>query len=136
MNNSRGLLVLLGFISAAGATACGKDKPAQHPIGSFSHEASARIGLITLIVNDADRARRVTEINQEILALAPQFNRVRGKQLAQLAKVLDDDPAFLVHSVAEVRAAEIESFKRYRELMLELRGFVTAGEYARLMALR
>ncbi len=89
-----------------------------------------------MIVKDEGRARQVVVIHEELIELAPRFNRVRGEKIANLSEILADGPSSIESSLSEVRAAEVQTYARYRQLMLNLRALVSEKEYLKLMALR
>lgn len=117
-------------------SSCGKKLPPPHPVGELSARASARATLITLIVKDRQKAKKVAALHEQLMELAPRFNRVRGEKIANLPEILAAGPESIQSSLGEIRAAEVQTYARYRHLMLELRSLVSEREYKRLMAVR
>lgn len=125
------LLVLVPYTAG-----CGADLPAQHPVGDLSRRASARRGLISLIIKDEARAKKVGALHAELVELAPRFNRKRALIIAELVTVIEESPDDFRAKALAARHEEIKTYARYRRLMLELRSLVSPKEYKRLMAIR
>lgn len=125
------LLALLPYTAG-----CGGDLPAQHPVGDLSSRASARVGLISLIIKDKEKAKKVIALHSELVELAPRFNRKRAVIIAGLVTLMEESPERFKTQAMEARSEEIKTYARYRQLMLELRTLVSPQEYKRLMAIR
>lgn len=125
------LLALLPYTAG-----CGADLPAQHPVGDLSSRASARVGLISLIIKDKAKAKKVIALHSELVELAPRFNRKRAVLIAGLVTLMEESPERFKAQTMEARREEVKTYARYRQLMLELRTLVDPQEYKRLMAIR
>jgi hypothetical protein len=110
----------------------------------MSARATAKIGLIDLIVADPVRAQRLGQVYLRIAALAREFDLARALSMLQArslaqqraARAEPGDPALLEPLLAPPLAQSRPMFDRYSALMLEVRSLLTESEFDKLNRVR
>lgn len=123
----------------------GQDGPPRHPVAEMSARASAKIGVIELVVSDAARAERLRQVYLRVVELAHEFDLARAQSLVQARALATQrstagaepvDAAALEHVLAPPLAQSKALFERYAALMLEARSLVSADEFDELNRVR
>ena len=146
MRSCSSRLLLAGvWIVLAG---CGGEKgPPRHPVGEMTARASAKLGLIDLVVSDPTRAERLRVVYVELAALGRDFDLARARSMLRSrdewarrttaegqatpvsAEALE---LFLAPPIAVGKAA----YERYAALMLEARSLLREDEFEALNRVR
>jgi len=130
-------LALLPVFVAAVLIACGGEKaPPQLPSTSARDRVATRVELVDLVISDPERAAKVRSLYIAMDSLLLETKLAQARQLALLGAERPSTDEETRARFAAVRKAESSALERYIELQLELRRFTTAGEFARLDAIR
>jgi hypothetical protein len=136
-----------------GATLCGsallfgcggQSGPPRHPVAELSARATAKLGLIDLVVADPLRAEQLRQVYLRIAALAHEFDLARTRSMLQARSIAQQrsaraepgDPAVLERVLAPPIAQSRSMFERYSALMLEARSLLTEAEFNELNRVR
>ena len=141
--NARMLLVAFGF-SCCIPGCGGQQGPPRHPVAEISARATAKIGLIDLVVADAVRAQRLRQVYQRIAALGLEFDLARARSVLQARSIAEQrsgqaapgDADALEHLLAPPLAQARAMFDRYSALQLEARSLLTEDEFDALNRVR
>jgi hypothetical protein len=122
----------------------GQSGPPRHPVAEMSARATAKIGLIDLVVADEGRAQRLRQIYLRSAALAHEFDLARARSMLQARSLAEQrsaqtepgDPAVLERLLAPPLAQSRSIFDRYTALMLEARSLLTQSEFDKLNRVR
>ncbi|HEY6077489.1 MAG TPA: hypothetical protein VIW29_01720 [Polyangiaceae bacterium] len=136
------------LLAALVLTGCGGSKgPPRHPVQEMTARASAKLELIELVVNDAERAQRVRKVYLQLVDLGHEFDLLRARALtkaradwqkrtsadAQTAPASGETlELVLAPPLQESKAV----FERYTALMLEARSLLTQQEFEKLNKVR
>jgi hypothetical protein len=130
-------LALLPVFAAVVLLACGGEKaPPQLPSTAARDRVATRVELVDLVISDPERAAKVRSLYIAMDALLLETKLAQARQLALLGAERPSTDEETRARFATVRKAESSALERYIELQLELRRFTTAGEFARLDAIR
>jgi hypothetical protein len=115
--------------------------PPHHPVAELSARATAKLGLIDLVVDDPLRAQRVRQVYLRMAALAREFDEARAHSLLQARSLAaqrsaEADPAALERLLAPPIAHSRSLFDRYAALQLEARSLLTEREFDQLNHVR
>lgn len=117
--------------------ACAEGPPPQLPTTDARDRAVSRVGLVPLVIDDADRAARVRALYERMDAVLLEAKRAQAQQLLLLADAnatrTDDEKRA---RFAEFSATERRALEAYIGLQLELRRVTTPEEFARLDAIK
>lgn len=122
----------------------GPSGPPRHPVAEMSARATAKIGLIDLVVEDAARAQRLRQLYLNVVALGQEFDVERARALLRARALAGEHagqtepsgPDALEQLLAPPLAQSRAAFERYAELMLEARSLLTEAEFERLNRVR
>jgi hypothetical protein len=121
----------------------GHSGPPRHPVAEMSARATAKLGLIDLIVNDPARAERLRQVYLRMAALAHEFDLARahsmlraGSLAEQRSAQAEGDPAVLELLLAPPLAQSTSMFERYSALQLEARSLLSESEFDKLNRVR
>jgi hypothetical protein len=127
-------VILAGLFGEAG---CGPDLPPSLPSTAAHARAASRIDLVDLVIADEARARKVQRLYTEIEELMLTVKRTTAGEIVKLG--VENPPrteAETRAAVEKVKQADIEAFKRYVKLQMELRRSLSADEFAKLDAIK
>ena len=128
--------------------ACGGQQgPPRHPVAEMSARATAKLGVIDLVVSDPLRAERVREVYLRIATVAREFDQARARSLLQARSIAEQrttpeaqaeaaDTAALEHLLAPPLAQGKTMYERYTALMRQARSLLTADEFDTLNRVR
>ena len=128
--------------------ACGgQSGPPRHPVAEMSARATAKLGVIDLVVADPLRAERVREVYLRIATVAREFDQARARSLLQARSIAEQratpeaqaeaaDPATLELLLAPPLAQGHTMYERYAALMQQARSLLTADEFDALNRVR
>jgi hypothetical protein len=139
--NSVGAAIALATLCvSAQLGSCGKSqRPPSHPSVNMRDRSAARIDLVTLVIDDSQRAARVRAAYEAIDALADEFNKTRAATIKQLL-ALSEAHALPEEEVRaqlwKLRAAGKDAYPKYVALQLEIRKNTTPDEFAKLNEVR
>ena len=135
-------LVVLGVM--LGAAACSSRPPPRLAV-ELSARATAKEGVVRLVVSDRTRAERLRAIYLEVVSLSRELDHARVTARAQCANGLErraapaaSDPVAsgaLGCSIAPP-LTDRATLDRYTRLMLEARTLLTQREFERLARMR
>jgi hypothetical protein len=139
------LRMLVGLGVSLGAAACSSRPPPRLAV-ELTARATAKAGVVSLVVSDRARAERLRAIYLEVVSLSHELDRARVTARAQCANALErateaSSPADPIASGAlgcsiapplNDRAA----LDRYARLMLEARALLTQHEFDKLARMR
>jgi len=139
------LRVLVGVAAVFGAAACSSRPPPRLAV-ELTARASAKAGVVGLVVSDRARAKRLREIYLEVITLSRELDRARMTARAQCSTDLEQrnassaksDPVasgVLGCSIAPP-LADRTALDRYTQLMLESRSLLTQREFEKLARVR
>lgn len=122
----------------------GQNGPPRHPVAEMSARATAKIGVIDLVVQDPARAERLRQLYLRVAALAQEFDVARARALLRArsiaeARATQAEPSghdALEHLLAPPLAQSRAVFERYSALMVEARSLLTENEFERLNRVR
>jgi len=133
---------------AAALVGCGGQKgPPRHPVGEMTARATAKLGLIELVVSDPVRAEGVREVYVQMAALGHAFDLARARSILEARSSLEKrstegaqtapaSPAELELMLAPPLERGKALFARYAALMLEARTLLTEDEFEKLNGVR
>ena len=137
---------LVGVGAVLGVSACSARPPPRLSV-DLSARATAKAGVVGLVVSDPVRARRLRAIYLEVVTLGRELDRARVDALAhcraaperRLSGVAASDPigsgafeCLIAPPLTESHAA----LDRYTQLMLEARSLLTQREFEKLARMR
>jgi len=137
------VLVAVGVL--LGAIACSSRPPPRLAV-ELTARATAKAGVVSLVVTDRARAERLRAIYLEVVSLSRELDRARLTARAQCASALEQDRA--VRTVADPIASgalgcsiapplsDRAALDRYTRLMLEARTLLTRREFDKLARMR
>jgi len=134
--------VLVGALALL-AVACSARQPPRLAV-ELTARATAKAGVVRLVVSDAARAERVRAIYEEVTSLARELDRARVAARAECHGEPRKQPAVasdpiasgaLGCSIAPPLGART-ALERYIQLMLEARSLLSQGEFERLARVR
>lgn len=138
------LRLLVGVAALFGVAACSSRPPPRLAV-ELTARATAKAGVVSLVVSDRQRARRLREIYQEVVSLSRELDRARVTARAQCASELEQraaatksDPiasGALGCSIAPP-VTDRAALERYTQLMLESRSLLTQREFEKLARVR
>jgi hypothetical protein len=113
----------------------------------MSARATAKIGVIDLVVSDPSRAERLRQVYLRIAALGREFDVARARSLLRARAIAEQrstpagqaepaDPDALERLLAPPLAQGRAMFDRYVALTLEARSLLTADEFEQLNRVR
>jgi len=128
-----------------GATACSSRPPPRLAV-ELTARATAKAGVVSLVVADRTRAARLRAIYLEVVSLSRELDRARVTARAECANALEQrapasspsDPiasGALGCSIAPP-LTDRAALDRYARLMLEARGLLTQREFDKLARVR
>jgi len=136
--------LLVGVAAVLGVAACSSRPPPRLAV-ELTARATAKAGVVSLVVSDRERARRLREIYQEVVSLSRDLDRARVMARAQCATELErratstkSDPigsGVLGCSIAPP-VTDRAALDRYTQLMLESRSLLTPREFEKLARVR
>ncbi|HYQ47002.1 MAG TPA: hypothetical protein VER11_33755 [Polyangiaceae bacterium] len=137
--------VLVGVAALLGVAACSSRPPPRLAV-ELTARATAKAGVVSLVVSDRERARRLREIYLEVVSLSRELDRARVTARAQCSSDLErqnaasakSDPigsGVLGCSIAPP-LTDRAALDRYTQLMLESRSLLTPREFAKLARVR
>jgi hypothetical protein len=135
-------LAVLGVMM--GTAACSSRPPPRLAV-ELSARATAKAGVVSLVVSDRTRAERLREIYLEVVSLSRELDHARITARAQCANDLErraaptsSDPIVsgaLGCSIAPP-LTDRDALDRYTRLMLEARTLLTQREFEKLARMR
>jgi len=137
------VLVALGVL--LGITACSSRPPPRLAV-ELTARATAKAGVVSLVVSDRARAKRLRAIYLEVVSLSRELDRARVTARAQCANALEPrtptaSPADPIASGAlgcsiAPPLTDRAALDRYARLMLEARTLLTQREFDKLARMR
>ena len=141
MFSLRALVCLTGVL---GAAACSSRPPPRLAV-ELNARATAKAGVVTLVVSDRVRAERLRAIYLEVVGLSRELDHARvtaraqcANELSQRAAPAPSDPiasGVLGCSIAPP-LTDRAALDRYARLMLEARSLLTQREFEKLARMR
>lgn len=136
---------LVGLGAVLSASACSSRPPPRLAV-ELTARATAKEGVVSLVVSDRARAARLRAIYLEVVALSRELDRARVSARAQCANELEPraaapsptDPiasGALGCSIAPP-VTDRATVARYAQLMLEARRLLTKREFEKLARMR
>jgi len=140
------LRALVGLGAVLGAAAACSSRPPPRLAVELTARATAKEGVVSLVVADRARAARLRAIYLEVVALSRELDQARVTARAQCANALEPraarpsppDPiasGALGCSIAPP-LTERAAGNRYAQLMLEARTLLTQREFEKLARMR
>lgn len=128
-----------------GATACSSRPPPRLAV-ELTARATAKAGVVTLVVSDRARAERLRAIYLEVVSLSRELDHARVTARAQCASALERPAAASAPSDPIASGAlgcsiappltDRAALDRYARLMLEARTLLTPREFEKLARVR
>lgn len=135
---------LVVFGAVLGLAACSSRPPPRLAV-ELSARATAKAGVVSLVVHDRARAERLRAIYLEVVNLSRELDRARVTARAQCSNALEQrapgtksDPiasGVLGCSIAPP-LTDRDALDRYTRLMLEARSLLTQREFEKLARVR
>lgn len=139
------LRVLFGVAAVLGLAACSSRPPPRLAV-ELTARATAKAGVVSLVVADRRRAERLREIYLEVVNLSRELDRARVTARAQCSTDLERQSAARTASdpiASGVLGCSIAppltdraALERYTRLMLESRTLLTQREFEKLARVR
>jgi len=122
----------------------GQSGPPRHPVAQMSARATAKIGVVELVVSDPVRAERLRQVYLRIAELGQEFDLARSRAILQARSIAEQRSAnaepvgsdalelLLAPPLAQGKAM----FDRYAALMRQARSLLTQDEFETLNRVR
>lgn len=136
---------LIGACAVLGVTACSSGPPPRLAV-ELSARATAKAGVVSLVVKDRARADRLRAIYLEVVSLGRELDRARLTARLQCSKLPE------AHAPARIPSDPVASgalgcsiapplgdrtaLARYTDLMLEARTLLSQREFEKLARMR